>query len=138
MAGQYHIALVPERSLVRLTMGGFYEEHEVRLLAAAFADAVSELASAPNQHVTICDIRQMAIQSQETVRAFTRMMGSNEVRSRRLAFVTARSLSRMQARRLTDRPGVAFFDDLAAAEAWLEIAPPNDASHGSARPHRAA
>ena len=33
--------------------------------------------------------------------------------------MTSATLARLQARRLTSRDGVAYFDDMAAARAWL-------------------
>ena len=46
-------------------------------------------------------------------------MASPDIRSRKLAFVCASNLARLQAQRLTDREEVRFFDDAGAAEAWL-------------------
>lgn len=122
MPGYHTIRIVPERALIRLTMGGFYEPDEVPALARAMAEAVAALDCAPNQHLTLADIRDMAIQSQKAVGAFMGLVGSEGVRSRKLAFVTSRSLARMQARRLTSRPDVEYFDDVESAEAWLGVA----------------
>ena len=121
MAGHHHIRIVPERSLVRLTMAGFYEREDVDGLARDVAAAVAALGCAPHQHLTLADIRDMAIQSQTAVDGFMGLVGSHGVRSRKLAFITSRSLARMQARRLTSRPDVEFFDDVPSAEAWLEV-----------------
>lgn len=122
MAGYHTIQLVPERALIRLTMGGFYEPEEALALARHMAAAVSELGAPRNAHLTLADIRDMAIQSQDAVAAFMQVVGAEDIRSRKLAFVVARSLSRMQARRLTSRPDVEFFDDMPSAEAWLGVA----------------
>ncbi|WP_303546548.1 hypothetical protein [Sphingomonas natans] len=91
------------------------------------AEAIAGLGCLPNQHLTICDIRDMAIQSQEAVGHFTRLVGTEEVGSRKLAFVTTKSLARLQARRLTDRPDVEFFETIVAAEKWLGVTSPSDA-----------
>ena len=72
-----------------------------------------------NSHVTLCDIRQMEIRSQAIVGEFTQLVGSDDVRSRRLAFVTTKSLARLQSRRLTSREGVEFFSAVDAALEWL-------------------
>jgi hypothetical protein len=122
MAGHHIIRVVPERALIRLTMSGFYEPEEVPTLAGDMARAVAALGCAPHQHLTLADIRQMAIQSQKAVEAFMGLVGSEGIRSQKLAFITSRSLARMQARRLTSRPGVEFFDDIESAEAWLDVA----------------
>ncbi|MDO6414321.1 hypothetical protein Q4F19_07995 [Sphingomonas sp. BIUV-7] len=95
------------------------------------AEAVAGLGCLPNQHLTICDIRGMAIQSQEAVGRFSQLVGTEKVRSRKLAFVTTKSLARIQARRLTDRREVEFFDTIVAAEVWLGVSsasPPGGAA----------
>lgn len=122
MAGIYSITLVPERFLVRVTMSGFYEPDEALAFGQDIVRAQTRLECAPNDHLTLCDIRDMAIQSQSAVEAFMRVVGSDRIRSRKLAFVVARSLARMQARRLTTRPNVEFFEDVTDAEAWLGVA----------------
>ena len=122
MAGTHTTFLVPEHALVRLTLGGFYEPDEALRLARHVGAAVAKLGRPRNQHVTLCDIRDMAIQSQGAVEAFMRVVATDGIRSRRLAFVVARSLARLQARRLTSRADVEFFDDIAPAEGWLGVA----------------
>jgi hypothetical protein len=121
MAGHFDITLSPDDCLVRLTMSGFFEPEEIRRLGEEMVAAVARLHCPPNQHLTLCDIREMAIQSQDAVGHFTRLVGAEPIRSRMLAFVTAKSLARLQARRLTDRADVEFFDTVAAAEAWLGV-----------------
>jgi hypothetical protein len=121
MAGQFDIILSPADCLIRLSMSGFFEPAEIQRLTVEMIDAVARLGCAPHQHLTICDIRGMAIQSQDAVGHFSRLVGAEPVRSRKLAFVTAKSLARLQARRLTDRPDVAFFETVDAAEAWLGV-----------------
>jgi hypothetical protein len=123
MAGQFDISIFPADDLVRLTMSGFFEPPEIQRLAGGMVEAVARLGCAPHQHVTLCDIRAMAIQSQDAVGHFSRLVGAEPIRSRKLAFVTAKSLSRLQARRLTDRPDVEFFETIEAAEAWLGVSP---------------
>lgn len=122
MAGHHQIEIDPANAFVRLTMSGFYEPAEAFALAREFERAVADLGCVPNTHVTLADIRDMAIQSQAAVEAFMQVVGSPAIRSRKLAFVVARSLARMQARRLTSRPDVEFFETVAAAEAWLDVA----------------
>jgi hypothetical protein len=133
MGGHHSIRVVPERALIRLTMGGFYLPEEVPQLARDMALAVAALGCGPHEHVTLCDIRTMAIQSQKAVEAFMGLVGSEGVRSRKLAFITSRSLARMQARRLTSRPDVEFFDDIPAAEAWLGVSDAGDGVPPAAR-----
>lgn len=119
MQGWYHIDVERDIWLIRLTMGGFFEAETIARMKDGLVDAIATLSCPPNGHVTLCDIRQMSIQSQERVADFARLVGSDDIRSRRLAFVTAASLARLQARRLTDRDGVEFFSDAEAALQWL-------------------
>ena len=102
-------------------MSGFFEPDEINRLGEDMAKAIASLRCAPNSHITLVDIRDMAIQSRDAVDDFTKLVGSEAVRSRKLAFVTARSLALHQARRLTDRRDVELFETLEAAEAWLGL-----------------
>lgn len=119
MQGWFAIAVEKERHLVRLTMGGFFESATILQMRAALVEALGTLSCSPNDHVTLCDIRQMDIQSQERVEEFSRLVGSDDIRSRKLAFVVAKSLARLQAKRLTSREGVEFFADPETALDWL-------------------
>jgi hypothetical protein len=117
--GWFAIDAEKDLKLIRLTMGGFFESATVVALRAQLVDAIASLGCAANDHLTLCDIREMDIQSQERVGEFAQLVGSDDVRSRRLAFVTARSLARLQAKRLTSREGVDFFTETDEAVDWL-------------------
>lgn len=119
MQGWFVVSPEQGAKLIRLTMGGFFASATIQQLRAELIRAIASLSCPPNTHVTLCDIRQMDIQSQERVDEFSRLVGSEEIRSRKLAFVTAKSLARLQAKRLTSREGVAFFSDIDAALDWL-------------------
>ncbi|MGC6328922.1 hypothetical protein ACNI3R_05555 [Rhizorhabdus sp. FW153] len=117
--GWFAIEVEKDLKLIRLTMGGFFESATIVEMRARMVEAIATLACAANDHLTLCDICEMDIQSQERVGEFAKLVGSDDVRSRRLAFVTARSLARLQAKRLTSREGVAFFTDKGEAVDWL-------------------
>ncbi|USI72581.1 hypothetical protein [Sphingomonas morindae] len=120
VSGWYRIEVERAQDLVRLTLGGFFEEAEIRALSVEFLAATRQLACGPNRHLTLCDIRGLNIQGQDIVAAFGQFVGNPTVRSRRLALVTAPSLARLQAKRLTQaRDDVAFFDEESRAMAWL-------------------
>ena len=119
MAGHFTIMLEPSASLIVITMGGFFEEGEVAPFGQEIAKAVASLPCPASEHKKLCDISEMAIQSQETVAAFQTLLANKAIQSRRLAFVTTRTLARFQARRLNARPGIAFFADERSARAWL-------------------
>lgn len=120
MDASFDIVADPARDLIRLTMRGFFAEPDIVRMRASLLHALTELHCAPNQHKTLCDIREMKIQSQESVTLFQQLVGSETVRSRFLAFVTSATLARLQARRLTSREGVQFFSNLEEASDWLE------------------
>jgi len=119
MQGWFRIEADRRASLIRLTMGGFFDSATIGDMRAQLVTAIGSLTCPPNEHLTLCDIRGMDIQTQDRVEEFSRLVGSDDVRSRRLAFVTARSLARLQAKRLSARADVEFFSDLESAHDWL-------------------
>lgn len=101
-------------------MAGLFTRDDIAAFLEARRRAHAELDCAPNQHMTLNDLRGMKIQPQEAVAAFRLMLSDPAYRSRRLAFVVGRTLARSQLERaLNDRDHVRCFDDVADAEAWL-------------------
>ncbi|UZK67810.1 hypothetical protein [Sphingomonas sp. M1-B02] len=100
-------------------MGGFFSHADVVEFVHDLNLNLDRLGRGPNEHLMLCDVQRMKIQTQDVVRLFSSVVGAPRLRSKRLAFVTGSSLSRLQAKRLTNRPGVSFFSDLALAEEWL-------------------
>jgi hypothetical protein len=117
MDARFDFVTVVGRNMIRIKMGGFFSEEDVGRFAAHYRSILTQL-DAPG-HLTLADIRQMKIQAQPVVEAFTSLLALPDLRSRRLAFVCSSTLARLQAQRLTDREGVKFFDDEFEAEAWL-------------------
>lgn len=115
----FSITVDVQRSLVRMTMSGFFAADDIARFVQARDAAHRQLLSAPNQHVTLVDIREMQIQAQDSVAAFQRVLANPVIRSRRLAFVVARSLARLQVQRAADTRDAAYFADVADAERWL-------------------
>ncbi|MBB3175519.1 hypothetical protein FHR90_003375 [Endobacter medicaginis] len=112
-------------------MGGFFDGATIVSMKTERVRVIAALPCPANAHITLCDIRQMKIQSQERVQDFARLVGGDDIRSKRLAFVTGASLARIQAKRLTDRPGVEFFSNPDTALNWLRE--PEAAIDGGAR-----
>jgi len=106
-----------QHNLMRVEMSGFFDEADVHRFSARYREMLLKLR-APG-HLTLVDIRNMKIQPQAVVEAFSSLLASADVRSRRLAFVCNSTLARLQAQRLTDREGVKFFDNEADAETWI-------------------
>lgn len=119
MTARYTILVEPTRDLVRITMSGFFTPDDVARFMGDRDVAHARLRCAPNQHVTINDLRGMKIQSQESVAAFNALLSSPRHRSRRLAFVIGTTLARMQLLRVVGNRSVRFFDDPRTAEAWV-------------------
>ena len=118
-----HSIEVDPTGFVRYTLGGFFDEVSVASLRAERAAKFPLLRTAPNQHVTLCDVSRCAIQSQEALAALGGILMEPQWRARRVAFVVGGALARMQVRRLVENmPHVQCFDDTAGAEAWLKSA----------------
>lgn len=113
----------PERDLVRIALAGFFTPDDVACFVGARDAAHRRLRCAANAHSTLVDMRAMEIQAQETVAAFQQVLSDPRTRSRRLAFVVARSLARMQIRRAADARDAAYFTTIEEAEAWLTAKP---------------
>jgi hypothetical protein len=119
MTASFSFHVDPERDLVRIRMGGFFRSSDIAAFLEARRVAHRKLRCPPNAHVTINDLRDMSIQSQDVVDAFHAMLAAPEYRSRRLAFVVGYTLARAQAIRALESRRARWFEDPAAAEAWL-------------------
>ena len=76
-------------------------------------------AAAPNDHLTLIDIRGMAIQAQEIVTRWGAVIADPAYRSRRLAFVVGTTLARTQLQRALGGRHARCFTDTAEAERWV-------------------
>jgi hypothetical protein len=120
MSASFSLQADRARDLVRIRMSGLFTTADIGAFLEARQKAHAELACAPNQHVTLNDLRGMKIQPQDAVAAFRLMLSDPAYRSRRLAFVISQTLARSQlARALNGRDHVRCFDDVGEAEAWL-------------------
>ena len=119
MRAEFTFEVEPDRDLVRIRMGGFFRQADIAAFVEARRVAHQQLRCAPNQHVTINDIRRMDIQSHDIVDAFQEMLAAPDYRSRKLAFVVANTLARSQAIRALERREARWFEDPIRAEAWL-------------------
>lgn len=119
MDADFTIDVDPALSLVRIRMAGFFTEADVARFVEAQTRAHQRLRCAPNRHLTLNDLREIKIQSQDAVTRFGAVLADPAFHSRRLAFVVASTLARSQLRRaLGSRPAGLFTDPL-EAEAWL-------------------
>jgi hypothetical protein len=107
------------RGLVHIVMQGFYDLQDVGAYFDARRQAHAELGLPRNQHITLNDIRGMKIQQQEVVAAFQAGLAVPEEKARKVAIVVDTSLARAQALRAVQDPTTRYFNNVAAAEAWL-------------------
>lgn len=119
MKPNFAFEVEPDRNLVRIWLGGFFSPVDVAAFVKERDRAHQRLRCGPNQHVTLVDIREMAIQPQESVAAFQQMLSNPAVISRKLAFVITRSLARMQIKRAAASRDAAYFESVEDAERWL-------------------
>lgn len=107
------------RGLVRITMRGFYDIQDVAAFFDARRTAHAELGMAPNQHLTLNDLRGMQIQKQDVIQAFQIGLAEASEKARKLAIVVDAAMAKSQASRAIDSADTRYFTDLAQAEAWL-------------------
>jgi hypothetical protein len=120
MTPSFLIEVDAGRSLVRISLSGFFNPDDVNRFVEARDDAHRQLRCGPNEHLTLVDIRDMQIQSQDIVEAFATMLSKPECKSKRIAFIVTQSLARLQIKRAASGRGAGYFnDDPVAAEAWL-------------------
>lgn len=119
MSATFSISIDRPRSLVRITMAGLFTPADIRDFIEARRVAHAQLTCGPNMHLTLNDVRGMKIQPQESVAGFQQLLAGPEYRSRRLAFVAARTLARSQLMRALSNREAQCFEDIAHAEAWL-------------------
>jgi len=119
MAPYFDISVDVARDLVRIRMGGFFTTDDIARFVVARDAAHGQLHCAPNQHMTLNDVRQMDIQTQESVLAFQAVLANPRHRSRKLAFIHASTLARMQLRRAAANRAVEYFATVEEAERWL-------------------
>lgn len=102
-------------------MAGFFTQDDILAFLAARRDAHAKLRCRANRHVTLNDVRDMKIQSQEMVDAFRAVLADPLYRSRRLAFVVGPTLARTQLMRALEARNARCFEDVWTAEAWLQL-----------------
>lgn len=119
MSATYTIDVDVARSLVRLRLAGFFTAADLGRFVADRNAAHARLTCGPNQHLSLADLRDLDIQSQDMVAGFQRMLADPAQQSRRLAFVIDSALARIQIGRAADNRQVRMFTDMGEAEAWI-------------------
>lgn len=120
MAPWFTIKTTPALNLVSMKMGGFFDQDSIDQFEAARDAAHRELTCGPNEHLTLCDMREMMIQSQEAIVGFQRVLNNPATYSKRIAIVVSQTLARMQVERAAERRDVRYFTgDPAEARTWV-------------------
>ena len=119
MAPHFFIETDVPLRLMRITLAGFFVAEDIDRLAAARDQSLRAMGTAPNAHRTLVDIRDMDIQSQDSVHLFQQVLANPLTASARLAFVVARSLARMQLQRAAHSRDAHYFTTVEEAEAFL-------------------
>lgn len=119
MTATFSITADVTRDLICVTMAGFFTVDDIARFGTQRDHAHQKLRCLPNRHLTLVDMRGMVIQSQESVDRFQTMLANPATRSRRIAFVVARSLARMQIKRAAANRDAAYFMTIEEATAWL-------------------
>ncbi len=119
MTAQFTVRAEPARDLIRIQMAGFFTRDDIQAFYEARAVEHAKLTCGPNQHLTLNDLTQMKVQSQEVVAAFQELLGDPAYRSRKLAFVVDRTLAKSQLMRALNGRDAKCFEDKDAAEKWL-------------------
>ncbi len=121
----FSVAVDVPRDLVHVTLAGLFTPADVDRVHQARDRAHSLLTCPANQHVTLIDIRDVNIQPQQSVDAFLVLLSDTQYHGRRIAFVTAASLARTQAKRAAAKRGAGYFETVDQAEEWLLIKGPS-------------
>lgn len=122
MDGSFDIRVDSARHLVTMRLTGFFTPETFDRFKAERAVAFTALRCGPNQHLSLTDVREVQIQSQDIVSAFGQVLADPAYRSKRLAFVTPTSLARMQLHRVISQRAdgsTRCFTDPVAAEHWV-------------------
>ena len=120
MAPRFTITADPALNLVTIVIGGFFAQPAIDAFERERDVAHRKLRCGPNQHLTLVDMREMMIQSQDAILGFQRVLNNPATQSKRIAIVTSKTLARMQVERAAERRDVQYFTgEPAEARKWL-------------------
>jgi hypothetical protein len=133
MKAKFSVEADRSRGLIRIALAGFFTTDDIRGFLKARNDAQEALGCGPNKHLTLCDTRELTMQSLTIVDAFEEILAAPERRARRLAFVVGPALAGSRILRALISCNAKCFTDPIFAEAWLFAADTDETSvHRSA------
>jgi len=116
----FSIDLEPSRDFIRVRLSGFFSVEDIERFQAELHSAHRRLGcSSRGGPLTLNDISGMAIQSQDVIAKWQAFLTNPAHRSRRLAFVVASALARMQLQRAIGDRDAQVFTNAQEAEQWL-------------------
>ncbi len=116
----YKVTVDLERGYFEVTTHGFWTLDTMAGFTRELERAVRRIRATGRTPVSLCDLSNAMVQSQEVVAAFVQMMESPAVRSGRVAVYTSGALTKLQAERANqDHDEFRFFTDKDEARAWL-------------------
>lgn len=119
MKPEFEVHVDVARSLVRTRLAGFFDDAAIGGYLTARKLACRRLQCGPNEHLSLIDVRDMAIQTQDIVTRWAAVLADPVYRSKRLAFVVGSTLVRTQLQRAIGGRDARRFTDAAKAEAWV-------------------
>jgi hypothetical protein len=119
-SAKYSIDVDPARDLVRVSLSGFFTAEDIDRFQAELQIEHRKLGcDKRGGPLTINDLTEMAIQSQDVLARWGEFLANPTHRSRRLALVVASALGRMQLQRIIGDRNAQVFTDVREAEQWL-------------------
>jgi hypothetical protein len=119
----HQIRFDPASKLLELQLAGLVSPEDAAWIGEELRGVIRSLGADVGQHVTLYDISGVQVVPPATVELLKETFANPAVRmlwARRVAFVVATALARLQVQRLKEaREDIAIFDDRESAIAWL-------------------
>ncbi|RVT93552.1 hypothetical protein [Sphingomonas crocodyli] len=115
----FEVEALPHRNRLHVTLRGFASLADVEKFAEDLERARKRLPANGGAHQLLYDVSPAQIQSQDVVLAL-RQLVLQSPRKSAFALVNASALAGRQLRRIFDGIELKIFDDLGAANAWLD------------------
>jgi len=116
----YGLTVDLERGYFEVKPHGFWTLDTMAAFAGELERTVRRIRATGRTPVSLCDLSDAMVQSQEVIDAFLRMMENPAVRSARVAVYTSAALTKLQAMRASQpHDEFRFFNDKDEARAWL-------------------
>ncbi len=132
----FRFSIDPRRKLIRSWIEGFLTTDQVMEWSRQEQAAVATLGCTSGEFLLLVDTSRCAIQSQDVVATFQKIIATSKHKARRIAIMQGGSLTKMQTRRIiAGKDYIEHFSDTEEAEAWLFAEAPHAA--GAATPIKA-